>query len=142
MVTVHALINVTVFLVYLDKVASLKITNKGGDNMARGEKNPNQVSMDDLPEKKSKRGFFSFLKSKGTVVKAESNSDKTVFAVDDKKYTVETSHGRFKRFKAELKEGKNSITQKPLSDTDIAFRKGVIRTMGEQARSFKKRNNH
>ena len=107
--------------------------------MAKDKQPKGQMSMP-LDGKKSKRGFFGFLKRKGSVVKDKSTSEKTVFSANGKEYEVETSHGRCKRFQAELKSGKNSVTGKPLSETDKAYRKGVVNTMGEQARIFKKKN--
>lgn len=87
-----------------------------------------------------KRGFFSFLKNKATVVKDKSNSEVTVFSANDKEYSVETSHGRCKRYQEEIESKTHSITKKPLSDADIAYRKGVVQTMGAQAGAWKKKH--
>lgn len=108
--------------------------------MAKEQQKASQSSNIGSVAKKTKSGFFSFLKKNATVVKSKSNSDKTVFAVKDKIYEVETSHGRFKRFKNELQSGKNSVTHKKLTNEEKAFRRGVVQTMGAQAKSFKNQN--
>ena len=100
---------------------------------------PGQVSIEEVTGKKSRKGFFGFLKRMGKKVDSESNSEVTTFDVNGKKYQVETSHGKCKRYKEELKSGKSSLTGQPLSDSDKAYRKGVIHTMGAQAHAYKKR---